>query len=126
MTEILKYDEARDFDSIIELCRAEGWTKFFGEKRESFKKALKVSESYSAFVDSEYAGFIRCITDGCFTIYCCEMIVAEKFRRRRIGISLMEKVRSEYPELCTDVISDNDDFYTADGFIILGNGMRKR
>ena len=125
MIEILPYEEARDFEPIISSCKKENWLKFYTTKKELFRQALKTSESYVAFVDGEYAGFTRCITDRHFTIYCCEIIVDEPYRRRGVGKMLMKAVCDKYPTCAMDVISDNDDFYAANGFKVLANGMRQ-
>lgn len=125
MISIKPYDENRDFERIIESCRKEQWIKFYTTKMEQFRSALKTSESYVAFVDGEYAGFTRCITDGFFTIFCCEIIVDAEFRRKGVGRALLKTVNDKYPTCAMDVISDNDDFYKANGFKVLANGMRQ-
>ena len=125
MISIKPYDESRDFEHIIESCRKEQWVKFYTTKMELFRQALKTSESYVAFVDGEYAGFTRCITDGFFTVFCCEIIVNTEFRRKGVGKALLKTVNDKYPTCAMDVISDNDDFYKANGFKVLANGMRQ-
>ena len=125
MISIKLYDESRDFEHIIESCRKEKWVKFYTTKMEPFRQALKTSESYVAYVDGEYAGFTRCITDGFFTIFCCEIIVDAEFRRNGVGKALLKMVNDKYPTCAMDVISDNDDFYKANGFKVLANGMRQ-
>lgn len=125
MISIKPYDESRDFEHIIESCRKEQWVKFYTTKMELFRQALKTSESYVAFVDGKYAGFTRCITDGFFTVFCCEIIVNTEFRRKGVGKALLKTVNDKYPTCAMDVISDNDDFYKANGFKVLANGMRQ-
>ena len=125
MIEILPYKEERDFEHIIASCKAEGWVKFYDKKKELFRKALNTSESYVAYEDEQYCGFTRCISDGHFTIYCCEIIVDEAFRRKGVGRLLLKKVSDKFQSCAMDVISDNDDFYAANGFNVLANGMRQ-
>lgn len=122
---ITLYEEDRDFESVIESCRAENWTKFFGEKKEAFRQALRCSVTYTAYCDNRYCGFIRCITDAVFTVYCCELIVDSAYRRMGIGRKLIETVSDQYPGCCIDVVSDNDSFYQANDFMVLGSGMRR-
>lgn len=124
--EIKSYSEERDFENIIQSCKNENWTKFFLEKKEQFRKALKVSYTYVAYVDKRYCGFIRCITDSFFTIYCCEIIVDMEYRRMGIGRKLIQNVLEKFPNCSMDVLSDNDSFYQANNFIVLCNGMRTR
>lgn len=125
MIRIKPYDEARDFCHIIRSCREEGWVKFYSTKKELFRQALKTSESYVAYDEDQYCGFTRCITDGHFTIFCCEIIVDRGFRRRGVGGLLLKAVNDKYPTCAMDVISDNDAFYEANGFKVLANGMRQ-
>lgn len=125
MIKILPYEEVRDFEHIINSCKVEGWVKFYDKKKELFRRALSTSESYVAYEDEQYCGFARCITDGYFTIYCCEIIVDEAFRRKGVGKLLLKAVNDKYPTCTMDVISDNDDFYAANGFKVLANGMRQ-
>ncbi|MEG1043970.1 MAG: GNAT family N-acetyltransferase [Oscillospiraceae bacterium] len=126
MIDIMTYNEERDFENIINSCIKENWVKFYTTKKQEFQKALLTSQTYVAFDNDEYCGFIRCITDGYFTIYCCEIIVDNMFRRKGIGAELLKKVWEKYPSCSVDVLSDNDDFYKSNDFIILCNGMRKK
>lgn len=38
---------------------------------------------------------------------------------------LLKAVCDQYPTCAMDVISDNDDFYAANGLKVLANGMRQ-
>lgn len=125
MIEILPYEEARDFEAILAACVEENWVKFYTTKKEFFRQALKTSESYVAYENGVFCGFTRCITDGFFTVYCCEIIVNKEFRRRGVGRQLLKTVMDKYPTCSMDVLSDNDEFYKANDFMILCNGMRK-
>lgn len=125
MTDILDYREERDFDDIIASCEKEGWRDFFAVRREEFRRALSSSHTLVAFSGGKYCGFARYITDGSFTVYCCEIIVDRPFRRKGIGRLLLEKAAAEYPSCAVDVLSDNDDFYISSGFRRMCSGMRR-
>lgn len=122
---VLEYREDRDYDNILLSCKKEKWEKFYGSKKEQYKQALKESVTYAAYEGESYCGYIRCITDGVFTTYCCEIIVDDGYKRRGIGKMLIDKVKQLYPSCRIDVLSDNDEFYQANGFFLLCNGMRK-
>lgn len=126
MIDIAVYNQNRDFDNIINSCIKENWVKFYTTKKQEFLQALSSSKTYVAFYDEQYCGFIRCITDGFFTIYCCEIIVDEQFRRKGIGKQLLKTVYEKYPTCSIDVLSDNDEFYKYNDFIVLCNGMRRK
>ena len=122
---IIKYDETRDFDKIINSCKCVGWEKFYTSKMLDYKVALQKSLTYVAYNDDEYCGYIRCLTDEVFTTYCCEIIVDYKYRRYKIGKQLIDKVKEIYPSCRIDVLSDSDDFYLANDFFVACNGMIK-
>lgn len=123
--EIREYQEQKDYVHILNSCKNEHWEKFYTSKKDIYTQALKNSITYVAYEEDSYCGYIRCITDGVFTIYCCEIIVDDEYKRKGIGRLLIEKVRTEYPTCCMDVLSDNDEFYQANNFQLLCNGMRK-
>ncbi len=123
MISIQKYREERDYEAILQDCKREKWSWI--DRKEQYKIALKNSVTYTAWLGEKHCGYIRCLTDGAFTIYCCEVVVREEYRRRGIGKALVAAVKNQYPSCCMDVLSDNDPFYQENGFLLLGSGMRK-
>lgn len=122
---IREYCEERDFSKIIQANKKEYSNTFQEELMEDYKQALKASVTYIAYANENYCGYIRCITDGVYTTYCCEILVETEFRRIGVGKLLLEKVKEEYPKTCIDVLSDHDEFYLSNKFIMLGSGMRR-
>lgn len=122
---VLEYREERDYEAILQTCRAEKWESFCTAAKEEYKTALKNSVTYTAFLGETFCGYIRCLTDGVFTTYCCEIVVSEKYRHRGIGKALIQKIKALYPSCCMDVLSDNDGFYQANDFLLLCSGMRR-
>ncbi len=125
MIQILPYDEARDYPHILAACAAEGWKAFYTFRKQTYRRALSTSLTFVAYAGQRYCGYARFITDGCFTAYCCEIIVHPDARRSGVGAALVHKILELYPDCGIDVISDNDAFYAAQDFIALGSGMRK-
>ena len=123
---ILKYDEHRDYQHIISSCIKEGWQSMYSTKKDEYRMSLLTSDTLVAYDEKNYCGYIRCITDKAFTIFCCELIVVPEYRRHGIGTLLIDSVINVYPSCRMDLISDNDDFYTSNHFNIVGNGMRRR
>lgn len=122
---IRRYLEERDYVHILKSCKKEHWEKFYTSKKDIYMQALRNSITYVAYEEGAYCGYIRCITDSVFTIYCCEIIIDDEYKRKGVGRLLIEKVRQDYPTCCMDVLSDNDSFYHANDFLLLCNGMRK-
>ncbi len=122
---IREYCEERDFHNIIQANKKEYSKTFRNELIEDYKQALNASVTFTAYENKNYCGYIRCITDGVYTTYCCEILVEEEYRRTGIGEQLIERVKKEYPKTCIDVLSDHDQFYNSTHFIKLGSGMRR-
>ena len=125
MLQILEYNQARDYPHILAACKAEGWKAFYTFRKQPYQKALSASATLVAYDGDRYCGYARFITDGFFTIYCCEIIVHQSARRKGVGSALIDKILELYPHCSVDVISDNDSFYAAHDFIAPGSGMRK-
>ena len=89
MTGILKYNPQRDFTHLINSCMAENWVAFYTTRKAAFHRALERSVTLTAYEGGEYCGFMRCITDGFYTVYCCELIVERPYRRRGIAEALV-------------------------------------
>ena len=121
---ILEYNEERDYISIINSTKSEAWISFYTDKKEQYQNALKSSLTYVIYENDCYAGYIRAITDNFFTLFVCEIIIDQKYRRKGYGRLLLDYLHNLYPSTRTDLLSDNDSFYIASGFHALGNGMR--
>lgn len=125
MIKLRDYLFEKDYDKIMELIHQENWQSFYVERKEEFVEALKSSSSFVIYEDDKLVGFIRCLTDGVFTLFIAEIIIDTRYRRKGYGRKLIEFVHNQYPKTRIDLLSDNDDFYKALGFRFLGNGMRK-
>lgn len=123
--EILKYSEKRDYGFIMKSCENERWESFYTDKKDDYKKALESSYTYVLYENGAYCGFIRGITDGFFTLFIPEIIIDAEYRHRGYGTALINRLRAEFPDTRTDLLSDNDAFYISQGFHKLGTGMRK-
>lgn len=122
---IRRYNENDDYNKILESCIKERWIKFYTNKKDEYKQALRKSITYVAYDETNYCGYMRCITDEVFTTYCCEIIVDDLYKRSGIGHMLIDTVKETYPLCSIDVLSDNDEFYKSNEFISLCTGMRK-
>lgn len=114
-----------DLDGLFALYQAEQWTNFTKEK-----VAAMLAASASIYLVLEEAGeiigFARYITDDIETTFIGEIIVAKSHRRQGLGCRLIEEIEARLPETRIELVSEEDDFYKALGFVPIGNGLRLR
>ena len=122
---ILSYQNCRDYAHILNSLITERWQVYYHEKAEDYRWALESSYTYVAYVNDEYAGYIRAISDGVFTAMICELIVDEKFRNKGIARELIREVRNKFKGARIELICDNPKIYEHIGFTKVGYGMRK-
>lgn len=122
---IREYCEEKDYEHILASCKQEKWLSFYDTKKDLYKQALASSFTFVAYENEQYCGYIRCLSDGAFTVFCCEIIVDDAYKRKGIGKLLIEEVTKRFPTCSIDVISDADNFYKANQFMLVGNGFRK-
>ena len=122
---IRQYDKKKDYASILESCKQEKWLYFYDTKKDLYKQALQSSFTLVAYENEDYCGYIRCISDGVFTVFCCEIIVDDNYKRKGIGTQLIEKVKQTFPTCHIELISDADHFYKENQFQYVGHGFRK-
>ena len=77
MTDIRVYSSRRDSETVIASRKAESRTAFTDKK--------------TAFSGGFYFGFIRCITEGRFTVYRCELTADRRYRGKPQSRRLTEQ-----------------------------------
>lgn len=88
--------------------------------REVIRKSIKNSLCYGAYENGVQIGFARVITDHATFFYLCDMVVAEEYRGRGIGKTLLsavaddEELKSLFGILIT---ADAHGLYERHGFI---------
>ncbi|MBR3839868.1 MAG: GNAT family N-acetyltransferase [Erysipelotrichales bacterium] len=123
--EILSYQNGRDYAFILNSLIHEKWSAYYNEKAEEYRWALESSYTYVAYVDDNYAGYIRAISDGVFTVMICEIIVDEKYRNKGIARELIREVRNKFKGARIELLCDTPEIYEHMGFSKVGYGMRK-
>jgi ribosomal protein S18 acetylase RimI-like enzyme len=122
--EIVAY-APRHLDTVVELCKAEGWTTFAGN-RERAGRAM-TGPGVTALVAVEDApdgtpasgkagapdgkrvlGFAQAFGDGCFGGYLAMLLVAADARGRGIGKALIERTLVEAGVLRLDLLSSDE------------------
>lgn len=116
-----------DFSAIQRLSALEGWTTPQRRPEESLDAWQK---SWPALVVTEgerVIGFVRGMTDGEVTMYIAELLVEREHRGRGLGRLMLDACHELCPHTRLDLISTAgaNDFYRADGFRFVGEGLRK-
>lgn len=111
-----------DLDQVCALYRQEEWPIY---DEPLLRELISCSKWVGAFDGNKLMGIARYLTDGCLTIFLCEIITDPAYRRRGVGQALIDEIFKLYPRLRMDVVSDVDPFYENLGFRLLGNGYRR-
>jgi len=116
--EIRKYNK-EDENNIMKIIEQEGeeWESYSGSNvQDKYKKALKNSITYVAYVGDELCGYSRSLDDNGFYIYVCDLLVSPKFRGGNIGRELMECIYEDHTDKIVYVMSDVDEYYEKQGY----------
>ncbi|MGD9694393.1 MAG: GNAT family N-acetyltransferase [Thermoleophilia bacterium] len=89
-------DADDDFDGIIALYRAHGWTHASDPGR--LRTAIR-SSSYCVVATEEdrIVGFARAMSDEAFAVYIADILVTPDRQRQGIGRTLLESILDHYP-----------------------------
>lgn len=107
---------ANELEEVKRLYAQMGWTAYLadGEKlRLAWENSLF---ALGAFDGERLVGFVRCLGDGEHTVLIQDLLVAEEYRRRKIGKTLMKAVFERFEDVrqkfvVTDLGSPAIEFY---------------
>jgi GNAT superfamily N-acetyltransferase len=103
--EIVPY-EPRHLDAVIDLCRAEGWSTFSGNRGRAARAMSAPGVTALVAADEERVlGFSQAVGDGAISAYLVLLLVAEDARGRGIGKALIERTLVESGVLRLDLLS---------------------
>ena len=120
--EILEYKPEYEDDILSAISQDSNWDMFTKDKaRDIYKKALKDSITYVCYHNNEFCGYIRALLDNGFAVYISELYVIPKWRNRKIGQSLLERVSIDFSNLTVYALSDEDCYYEKKGFDKVGS-----
>ncbi len=116
-----------DFPAIQRLSALEGWTTPQHRAEESLVAWQNSWPTLVVIEGENVIGFVRGMTDGEVTMYIAELLVEREYRGRGLGRLLLDACHELYPRTRLDLISTEgaNDFYRADGFRFVGEGLRK-
>lgn len=116
----------------IDLDKLETWLNvtYWAENRprEVIEKSIQNSLNFSAFIEGEFIGFARVVTDRATFGWVCDVVVEEKARGQGVGKALMQAI-VEHPDLkgikrLLLATLDAHGLYSQYGFIALPNPER--
>ncbi len=109
---IEKYQSAHE-QALLALLEKEGWTCYCsdGDRFTRYKEALHQSISYVLMQGGSLCGYIRCHDDYGNGLYIYDLLVDKDDRGKGYGNLLMKKVKAEFPETETFVLSGVDKYY---------------
>ncbi len=81
-----------------------------------YRTSLEKSVTYVCHDHGEFCGYVRALLDDGFAIYVSELYVIPKYRNRRIGRSLLERVKADFSHLTVYALSDEDAYYEKLGY----------
>ena len=120
--EIFRYKREHE-DAVLSAIKEEpSWDIFTNEKAiDNYKKSLRKSITYVCYVNESFGGYLRALLDDGFAIYISELYVVPKWRNRRIGRSLLERVKIDFSTLTVYALSDEDAYYEKLGYRKVGS-----
>jgi N-acetylglutamate synthase-like GNAT family acetyltransferase len=115
-----------DLDKLEQWLNVTYWAE--GRPREVVERSVQNSLNFSAFIDGEFIGFARVVTDSATFGWVCDVVVEEKVRGQGVGKQLMKAI-IEHPDLkgikrLLLATLDAHGLYSQYGFIALPNPER--
>lgn len=99
--------EKSDFNKIQHLNEKEGWSNLV-QRGEDTKKAWENSDVSFVLVSEEgVIGYVRGLTDQQITLYICEILIEERFRKLGLGKKLLEYVHQLYPTTRMELLASS-------------------
>ena len=119
---ISKYRPECEKDVLEAIKKEPDWDIFTNENTiTAYKNTLKNSITYVCYHNSEFSGYIRAIEDKGLAVYISELFVLPKWRKQKVGRSLLKTVKSDFPNLVVYALSDEDAYYEKLGYKKIGS-----
>ena len=120
--EISKYKPEYE-DAVLKAIKKDpNWEMFTNNDAiDNYRNSLKSSITYVCHNNSELCGYVRALLDDGFAIYISELYVKPKWRNRKIGRSLLERVKADFSNLTVYALSDEDAYYEKIGYKKIGS-----
>ena len=120
--EISKYKPEHEETVLAAIREDPGWDSFTNDDAiGSYKRSLKDSVTYVCQDSNEFCGYVRAFVDSGLAIYISELFVVPKWRNRKVGRSLLERVKMDFSNLTVYALSDEDVYYEKIGYKKIGS-----
>ncbi|MFC1489898.1 GNAT family N-acetyltransferase [Candidatus Latescibacterota bacterium] len=120
--EILKYNSEHESDVLSTISADSDWSLYANEKDIAlYKEALKNGITYVCYNNNTFCGYIRAIPDSGLSIYISELYVLSEWRNKKIGQSLIERMKDDFKNMAVYINSDEDAYYIKKGYKKVGS-----
>jgi GNAT superfamily N-acetyltransferase len=120
--QIVKYNPGHEEAVMAALEKEPGWSIFTGDgAADRYKASLRRGVTYVCMNNNDFCGYVRALLDDGFAVYVSELYVTPEWRNKKIGRSLLEKVKKEFPGLTVYALSDEDAYYEKLGYKRIGS-----
>jgi ribosomal protein S18 acetylase RimI-like enzyme len=115
--EISRYKQEHENAILAAIKKDPGWDIFTNDDAiDNYRNSLKASATYVCHENGEFCGYVKALLDDEFAIYISELYVMPKWRNRKIGRSLLERVKIDFSNLTVYALSDEDAYYKKIGY----------
>ena len=120
--EISKYKPEYEDEILTAIKKDPAWDLFTNDDTiDIYKDSLKDSVTYVCHEKNEFCGYIRALLDDGLAIYISELYVLPKWRNRKVGRSLLEKIKTDFSNITVYALSDEDAYYEKIGYKKIGS-----
>lgn len=96
-----------DFQTINELNKQQGWTNLVEKQLDTKNAWANSTVAVVAVSDGQVIGCLRGLTDGFITLYVCELLVDQTYRKLGVGKELMRHVHNQYPKTRIELLASS-------------------
>lgn len=120
--EILRYSQEHEDAVICAIGKDPDWVMFTHENAVgTYKKRLRESITYVCYENGTFGGYVRALLDDGFAVYISELFVVPQWRNRKIGRTLIARLKADFRHLTVYALSDEDAYYEKLGYTKAGS-----
>lgn len=120
--EILRFSQEHEDAVICAIGKDPDWEMFTHENAvDNYKKRLRESITYVCYEDGTFGGYVRALLDDGFAVYISELFVVPQWRNRKIGRTLIARLKADFRHLTVYALSDEDAYYEKLGYTKVGS-----